>query len=101
MNEPRVSGRAQADLEEIWDYVSQRNEAAANRLTATILERARLHAQFPLMGRPRDDLGAHVRSFAILPYVVYYRPVDDTILVLRVLHGARDVDSIMKEEECK
>jgi toxin ParE1/3/4 len=83
----------------MWDYFIQRKEAATDRLTAMILKRARPHAQFPLAGRPRDDLGANVRSFAILPYVVYDRPVDDTSLVLRVRHGARDVDSIMLAEE--
>jgi toxin ParE1/3/4 len=98
MSEPRITEQAEADLDEAWDYLAQRNEAAADRLLDGILERARLHAQLPLMGRPREDLAPGLRSFVVSPYVVFYRPAGDTIEVIRVLHGARDVDSIMKAE---
>jgi toxin ParE1/3/4 len=98
MSEPRITEQAESDLDEAWDYLAQRNESAADRLLDTVLERARVHAQFPLMGRPRDDLSPGLRSFVVSPYVVFYRPVVGTIEVIRVLHGARDVDSIMKAE---
>ncbi len=98
MSEPRISELAEADLEEAWDYLAERNEAAADRLIDTILDRARLHAKLPLMGRPRDELSPGLRSFVVRPYVVFYRPADDTIEVVRVLHGARDIDSIMTED---
>jgi toxin ParE1/3/4 len=98
MTEPRITERAQADLDEAWDYVAQRNEAAADRLLDKILAAARRHASFPLIGRARDDLAPGLRSFAVPPYVVFYRPVDDTIEVIRVLYGARDIDRIMSGE---
>jgi toxin ParE1/3/4 len=31
-------------------------------------------------------------------YVVFYRPVDGGIEVIRVLHGARDIDNILADE---
>ena len=98
MSEPRIAELAEADLEEAWDYLAERNEAAADRLVEAVLERARLHAGQPLMGRPRDDLSPGLRSFVVRPFVVFYRPADDTIEVVRVLHGARDIDSIMKDD---
>jgi toxin ParE1/3/4 len=97
MSEPRISERAESDLDDAWDYLAQRNEAAADRLLDDILARSRLHAQFTQIGRPREDLGPGIRSFVAAPYVVFFRPIADTIEVLRVLHGARDVDTIMKE----
>jgi toxin ParE1/3/4 len=51
------------------------------------------------MGRPRDDLAPGLRSFVVSPYVIYFRPAGDTIEVLRVLHGRRDIDTIMKSDE--
>jgi plasmid stabilization system protein ParE len=54
--QPRITKQAESDLEEAWDYVAERNLRAADRLLDRILERARLHARFPLMGRPIDDL---------------------------------------------
>ena len=31
-------------------------------------------------------------------YLVFYRPVADGIEVIRVVHGARDIDTIFREE---
>jgi toxin ParE1/3/4 len=47
------------------------------------------------MGRARTELAANLRSFVVLPFVVFYRPCEDTIEVIRVLHGSRDIDSSM------
>jgi toxin ParE1/3/4 len=98
MSEPRLTGRAESDLDEAWDHLAQKNEAAADRLLDNILAQARLHAQFPLTGRPRDDLTPGLRSFVVSPYIIFFRPIDDTIEVIRVLHHARDVDAIMTRE---
>src|SRR5713226_1802320 len=96
MKEPRITEQAEADLEEAWEFIAQRSVKVADRLIDRILERSRLHSKFPLMGRPRDDLVPGLRSFAIASYVIFYRPAGDTIEVLRVLYGARDIDAIMK-----
>jgi toxin ParE1/3/4 len=98
MSDPRITTQAQADLDDLWDYLAERNETAADHLLDEILERARHHARFPKTGRPRDDLLPGLRSFVVRPYVVFFRPVDDTIEILRVVHGSRDVDDIMKSE---
>ena len=55
-------------------------------------------AQFPLASRPRDDILPGLRSVAVSPYVVFFRPVGDTIEVLRILHGTRAVERILREE---
>jgi toxin ParE1/3/4 len=99
MSKPRISEQAEADLHHAWEYLAERNEAAADRLMDDILERARLHAQFPLMGSIREDLGTGLRSFVVSPYIVIYRPFKDTIEVLRVLHGSRDIPEIMNPED--
>jgi toxin ParE1/3/4 len=99
MSEARITEQARADLDQLWDYIAERNEAAADRLLDNILKAARLHASFPQMGRQRDELAPDLRSFVVSPYVVFYRPAGDTIEVLRVLHGHRDIDTIMKSEE--
>jgi toxin ParE1/3/4 len=96
MSEPRLTRQAEVDLEEAWAYIAERNEEAADRLIEAIHERARFQARFPLTGRPREDLAPGLRSFVVSSYVVFFRPVEDTIEVLRVLHGSRDVDSIMR-----
>jgi toxin ParE1/3/4 len=32
-------------------------------------------------------------------YLVFYRLVDDFVEVVRVLHGARDIEALLEEEE--
>ena len=44
-----------------------------------------------MMGPRRPELGTELRSFAVARYVIYYRPIEGGIEVIRVLHSARDV----------
>jgi plasmid stabilization system protein ParE len=52
-------------------------------------------ARNPYLGRSRDDLRAGYRGFPIGEYVVFYRLTEaNEILVLRVIHGSRDLEQI-------
>ena len=53
----------------------------------------------PMMGRAREELAPGVRSFPFGRYVVFYMPMDDGIDVVRVLHGARDIDAVFSPEQ--
>lgn len=95
MPEPIITDQAQADLDEAWDYLSKTDLNAADGLIDRFVEAARTHARFPESGRRREPLGPEIRSFVVKPYVAFYRPVADTIEILRFLHGRRDIDRIM------
>jgi toxin ParE1/3/4 len=99
MTEPRLTDRARADLGEIWfETAHRRDEASADRMTSKILEACRAHARFPETGQSREDLAHGLRSFPVAPFVIFFRPLPDTIEVLRVLHGRRDVGRILRED---
>jgi toxin ParE1/3/4 len=98
MTEPRLTDQAEADLDDLWAYIAANNPVAADRLVDAVMEATRTHVRFPNMGQSRNDLQPGLRSFVVSPYVVFYRPLGDTIEVLRVLHGARDIGSIIKPE---
>lgn len=98
MSEPVVSREAIADLDEAWDYLSRRNIAAADRLVDRFFAAAGLHAQFPLMGQPRDEISPGLRCFTARPYVAFYRIEGENIVVLRFLHGRRDLKRVMRSE---
>ena len=55
--------------------------------------------RFPCLDQNRDEIGPGLRSFVVSPYVVFYRQVEDTIEVLRVLHGARDLGGVFDNPE--
>jgi toxin ParE1/3/4 len=84
--------QAEADLDDMWWHIAQDNPDAADRLLDTIDERCALLAQFPLVGTSRDKLIPGLRSVPVGNYLVFYLPLDDGIEVVRVLHGARDID---------
>ena len=86
--------QAEADLIEIWTYIAQDSPAGADRLLDEIDEKSRTLAQQPFIGKARDELGAKIRSFPIGNYVLFYQPIEDGIEIIRVLHGARDIEAL-------
>lgn len=97
----RRTPRARADLLAIHDYINDDNPSAAARFLAAADECFRLLAEFPEAGRAwssdRPEL-AGVRAHPIprfANYLVFYRPASDGILVLAVLHAARDLDNVL------
>lgn len=49
------------------------------------------------MGRRRDELRKGLRSFPIKKYVVFYFVTGNSVEIVRVLHGAQDIDSILSD----
>lgn len=92
MTSVRISRLAEADLDEIWAYLSTANVHAADELVLRIHQLARLIATQPRMGREQFDLLPELRSFPVGPYMLFYRPREGAgIEVVRVLHGRRDI----------
>ena len=98
---PQVTRRplAKADIIEIWDYIADDSLVAADLWVDRLDEQFRLLAAQSMMGRARDELAPGVRSFPFGRYVVFYVPLDDGIDVVRVLHGARDIDAVFNPEQ--
>lgn len=85
------SPRAEQDLEEVQDHIAAHNARAATRLIDAIERRCQGPSQQPLVGRDRSDLLPGMRSVVVGKYLIFYRPTDDGIEVVRVLHGARNI----------
>jgi plasmid stabilization system protein ParE len=82
-------------------FASQAKAAALRLLTRVvdeITERFWLLAQFPWIGRKRDDdLSPGLRGFAVGDYVVIHRvESDEVVLILHVVHGSRDIVALLK-----
>ena len=92
----RIAPRAERDLDEIWLYVARQSSSIeiANRLVDGIADRFLTIASFPQIGRPRREFGAASRSFAIGEYVIIYCLEGDDVLILRVVHGRRDLENL-------
>ena len=92
----RVTRRplAEADIFEIWDYIADDSMEAADRWVDKLDEKFQLIATQPMMGQAREDLETGLRSFPFGRYVIFYMPMGSGIDVVRVLHGARDIDAV-------
>src|SRR5688500_11306064 len=88
---------AQADLRNLWSRIAEHDLSAADRMLDLVLERAKVLAEFPYSGRERPELGPDYRSMAADPYVIFYRPRNDGVAILRVAHTAQDIDRIAEE----
>jgi toxin ParE1/3/4 len=100
---PRVfkTHLAEKDLENIWLYIAQDSLDAADQWLDQLEKKARLLAGQPYIGRSRPELMADVRSFPVRAYILYYRPVEGGIELIRAVHGARDVADLagLREQE--
>jgi len=91
--------RAKSDLVEIWDYIADDSEARADTFIETVDQKSNALAGRPNMGRLRDELADGLRSFPVGRYVIFYRPIPKGIEIVRVLHGARDLDAIFRSDD--
>jgi len=92
------SPRAKFDLAEIWDYIAESSETRADAFIEVVDQKLQIIAERPTIGRSRDELVPALRSFPVGRYVVFYRPIEDGIDVVRVLHSARDLDAVWAAE---
>ena len=83
------SAPASEDRDAIFDYIEADNPTAAIRVDDRIREQTFNLTKFPEIGRPGRAEG--MRELVILrpPFVVAYRVVENTVIVLRILHGAQ------------
>jgi len=91
MKSARHTEQAELDLDSAWAYLALTSVDAADEFVREVLKTADLYARMPRMGRARDELLPGLRSFVVDRYIVFFRPVDDTIEIVRVLHGSRNL----------
>ncbi|HSH42504.1 MAG TPA: type II toxin-antitoxin system RelE/ParE family toxin [Arenicellales bacterium] len=81
--------RARADLEEIFDYILQDNPTVASSVLDRIGEASLSLVEHPGMGRPGRVAGTRELVVAGLPWILPYTAHPDAVVILRVLHAAR------------
>ncbi len=97
------SPKALRDLDEIWLYIAKDSPGAADRWLDILDDKARLLTEHPFLGRARPellaDLAPDLRSFAVQAYVLFDRPVEGGIELVRVLNAARDLGSALSGDD--
>jgi toxin ParE1/3/4 len=96
----RVAPEAAAEIDNIWSYIARESGSTdvATRVINSITHRFALLTRHPYIGRRRNDLRPGLRSFAVANYVIIYGVEEpDTVLILHILHGSRDIVRLLTE----
>lgn len=78
---------AKQDLKEISRYIIR------------FKQQCKLLADFPNMGQSCDDFANGLRSFPVEDYLIFYRPIDGRVEVVRIVSGYRDLETVFLSED--
>ena len=90
------------DLDSIFRYIASSSTSieVGQRFVGLLRQQCAKLASLPgTLGRPRDELRPHIRSFAYKGYVIFFRYQADTFEVINVLEGHRDIIGYFQDDE--
>lgn len=87
----RWSALAQSDLHALTAYYRAIDPEVSIRMRKRIEQTPSLLSTFPMIGTPLP--GSHLRKLRVrgTPFLLFYRADETGIVVIRVLHSARDL----------
>jgi toxin ParE1/3/4 len=91
-----LTPRAKQDINDIWDYIADDNIEAADRVLDALDNAILKLATNPGIGHFREELAdKRHRFFMVYSYLIVYRHETKPVQIIRVLHAARDVQTIL------
>lgn len=99
MAEALFSPESLEDMRDIHEYISMDNPEAADRVLQAFEENASLLAGRPELGQLKPRL-RNLRLWVVTEfpnYLIFYREREGQVEIVRVLHGARDLQDIFKK----
>ena len=97
--------RAEADIDDHCAFIAKTNIEKAIAFDLAVFESFEQLSEMPLIGAEREYLNPKLFDLRIWfvkdfkKYLIFYRPFSNYIEIVRVLHSARDIDSIISEDE--
>ena len=96
MTPVRISAEAEADLDAIWLHIAHDSPVNADRfLDRLFTSLTQTLSTAPFVGRTRDEFEAGLRCFPVEGYNAFYRFRQGAVEIVRIIHGARDLGSIL------
>ena len=90
------SEQAQQDLETILEYLESQSAQAADRFATKFALTCNLHAKHSEIGASAADYAPTLRHFTVWSHAIFYRPIEDGIEVIRIIHGSRDIPKLFE-----
>ena len=99
MTRADLSPAAERDIIAIVQWIAAENPVAARGFRVALDNLATTIGEHPRLGALKAQLASPPIRFLPIrgfPYVVVYTPERDPPLILRVLHGARDIPEVLQ-----
>ena len=90
---------AEQDLEAIADYISADNPMRALSFVRELRAQCQRLTINPSGYRLLSELGDGIRSCAHGHYIIFFEFDSDAVLIVRILHGARDLPTVFSEDK--
>ena len=94
----RLTQPAIQDIEQIADYIASRSGLdRADRFLSNLDAKFVKIAQFPNIGRQRDEILPLLRRLSIDNYLILYMPIGQDVEIFRVVSGYRDLSALFTD----
>lgn len=96
----RLLSIAEQDFLDIIEYLAAENPSAAHTVAGHIEKQLQSLQSHPFLGRvPSDTKLARMgyRVLVVEDYLIFYKVRGKTVLVYRIIHGARDILPLLDE----
>ena len=90
-----LSSAAEKDIGEITDYIAIDSADAALRMVDRFTDIFKLIAKQPDIGERFDHPRCELRRHSVGSYLLFYQPIEEGVLIIRVLHGARQYNDLL------
>jgi toxin ParE1/3/4 len=92
-----VRPRARLDMLEIRNYIAADNLSAADRVASELADAIESLIEMPGKGHRRADVkDPRFRFWTVYSYVVAYWYDDETVTIVRVVHGSRNFRRVFR-----
>ncbi len=96
----QLTASAQRQVDEIGTPIAEDSIDAALRVIDALQEAFERLALHPGIGHTREELTARpLKFFSVFSYLVVYEPLSQPLTIVAVLHGARDVEQLLRKHQ--
>ncbi len=96
----RLTPEAQANVDKICAFIAEDSIDAALHVLNAFEDAFSLLAATPEIGHKREDLTTRpVKFWTVYSYLIVYDPASAPLTIVAVLHGAQDVERLLKSGE--
>lgn len=94
MNRYIIAPSASQDLNNIAEYFLKVNVRTGEKFFLKFNHKCQQLIQFPYLGRPYSHIKPSLRGLSLEGYIIFYRFIDETLEILRIVNGRQDLKAL-------